>query len=231
MLPNSSVYDKNVARQLIVIGFFLIRQHMRHPDENKETPLPAAAPLSLRSLSCDLPLVFGLDWKPTPEFLIFFFFIFLFFFLRWSRWHVSMFFRLFSYICFSRVRLASPRLYFWPILIVTVDDFDSRVAVCTWASYTRVYFSSPRDGEVNFWSHPIFFWNGENIFVFIFIYAFAFGLLPFVRSLFLLSRFPFSFLMRFYEHSADSGGTKRSPCQFTMTAATMPKPPSPLSFW
>jgi hypothetical protein len=50
--------------------------------------------------------------------------------------------------------------------------------------------------------------EGEHfLFSFLFMLL-AFGLLPFVRSfvrsLFLLSRSPFSFLMRFYEPSADS---------------------------
>lgn len=90
LMANSSVYDKNVARQWSRLDPFLIRQHMRNPDENKETPLPAAASLSL---SYDLPSIFGLDWKPTPEFFIFYFFAL----VPMTRWHVSMmFFRLFS---------------------------------------------------------------------------------------------------------------------------------------
>lgn len=152
---------------------------MRHPDENKKTPLPAAASLSLSFSFLWFAINFW-TWLKTHSRILYF----LFFCIGpddMSRW---CFFGFSRHICFSRVRLTEPLYFCWPILIVTADDFDSRVAVYMGPGHESV-FSSPRDGEVNFSVPPNFLLEGRTFFVFIFIYAFGFWSSPFrsfVRS-------------------------------------------------
>lgn len=120
LMANSSVYDKNVARQLIAIGSFfwsdsicdiLTRTRKRHYQQQL---------LSLFLMICHQFL--DLIESPLPNSLFSIF-------LHWSRWQDDMsrwcFFGFFRHICFSRVRFAEPlytsagRYWSWQPMILT----------------------------------------------------------------------------------------------------------------